>query len=226
MVELVVPGAEAVRLRRRLTSVRWRVFFPVVDVFGDGVKLLLLRAAAGSVSSGRPVRSVVLLLVKGWDLFCSYVSFPFRVGDDGAGGGLLFRSLDSFLVMADRWVSPIVLLVLGLSELVLHFGFWGCGWLSSTALDGGCEVKSMWLTADVLLPSISCSLTMLGVRQTIWIDQMGGCKIRRASRQSQRQRRRSVRRRFLFQYCDDDGRCAPFVGCLAAEIARGLVGCW
>ena len=84
MVQLVAPGAAAVRLRRRITSVRWRVFFPVVDVFGDGVKLLLLRAAAGSVSSGRPVRSVVLLLVKGWDLFCSYVSFPFRVGDNGA----------------------------------------------------------------------------------------------------------------------------------------------
>ena len=44
----------------------------------------------------------------------------------------------------------------------------------SMAEDGGCEVKSMWPTADVLLPSISCSLTMLGVRQTIWIDQMGG----------------------------------------------------
>lgn len=96
----------------------------------------------------------------------------------------------------------------------------------SMAEDGGCEVKSMWPTADVLLPSISCSLTMLGVRQTIWIDQMGGCKIRRAGRQSQRQCRRSVRRRFLFQYCDDDGRCAPFAGCLAAEIAGGLGGCW
>jgi hypothetical protein len=38
----VVPRAAAVRLQRRITSVRRTVFFPVVDVYGDGVKLLLL----------------------------------------------------------------------------------------------------------------------------------------------------------------------------------------
>ena len=214
------------RLRRRITSVRWRVFFPVVDVFGDGVKLLLLRAAAGSVFSGRPVRSVVLLLVKGWDLFCSYVSFPFRVGDDGAGGGLLFRSLDSFLVMVDRWLSSNASLLLFLCELVLRPGSCGGGCFSSMAEAGGRGVNSMWPTTAVLSPSISGSSTMFGVRQSFWIGLLGGCKIWGIGRQSQRLQCRSVRRRFLLQHCDDDGRCAPFVGCLAAEIAGGLVGCW
>ncbi|KAG2648221.1 hypothetical protein PVAP13_1NG042108 [Panicum virgatum] len=99
----------------------------------------------------------------------------------------------------------------------------GGGWFSSIEEEGGRGVKLMWPTADVLSTSISCSLTILGVRQSIWIGQMGGCKIRRVDRRSQRQRRRSDRRRFHFQHCDDDGRCAPYVGCLAAEIAGG---CW
>jgi len=180
----------------------------------------------GQGDAGAPLVGLVLLLAKGWDHLCSCVSLLFRVGDEGAGGGFPFRSLDLFLVTADRWISSIVSLLLCPCQLVLRSGSWGGGWFSSIEEEGGRGVKLMWPTADVLSTSISCSLTILGVRQSIWIGQMGGCKIRRVDRRSQRQRRRSDRRRFHFQHCDDDGRCAPYVGCLAAEIAGGLVGCW
>ena len=110
-------------------------------------------------------------------------------------------------------------------ELVLRPGSCGGGCFSSMAEAGGTGVNSMWPITAVLSPSISGSSTMFGVRQSFWIGLLGGCKIWGIGRQSQRLQCRSVRRRFLLQHCDDDGRCAPFAGCLAAEIAGGLGEC-
>ena len=182
-------------------------------------------AAAGVLGVGGLRLGLVLLLAKGWNLLCSFVSFPLRVGD-GTSSGVLFRSLDSFLVIVDRWLSSNASLLLFLCELVLRPGSCGGGCFSSMAEAGGTGVNSMWPITAVLSPSISGSSTMFGVRQSFWIGLLGGCKIWGIGRQSQRLRCRSVRRRFLLQHCDDDGRCAPFAGCLAAEIAGGLGGCW
>ena len=62
-------------------------------------------AAAGVPGDGGFRLGLVLLLVKGWDLLCSPVSFPFRVGDAVASGGFSFRSPDLFLVTTDRWLG-------------------------------------------------------------------------------------------------------------------------
>jgi len=91
--------------------------------------------------------------------------------------------------------SSDVLLVLCLCELGLQSGSWGGGWFPSMVEDGGRGAKSMRPTTDVLFPSISCSLTMLGVRRSIWIGLMGGCKILGAGERTQRQRWRAVWRR-------------------------------
>jgi hypothetical protein len=83
---------------------------------------------------------LVLLLAKGWDLLCSFVTFPLRVGD-GTSSGVLFRSLDSFLVMVDRWLSSNASLLLFLCELVLRPGSCGGGCFSSMAEAGGTGVN-------------------------------------------------------------------------------------
>ena len=90
------PGGLGTNLRQ------FEAFVPLL--FSDGA------AAAGVLGVGG-LRLGLVLLAKGWNLLCSFVSFPLRVGD-GTSSGVLFRSLDSFLVMVDRWLSSNASLLL------------------------------------------------------------------------------------------------------------------
>ena len=72
---------------------RFEAFVPLLFCGGDG--------GVGPADEG--LRLVfVPLLAKGMDLICSPVSFFFCVGGSVGGGRLLFQSLVSSSVMADR----------------------------------------------------------------------------------------------------------------------------
>nr|TKW41011.1 hypothetical protein SEVIR_1G285500v2 [Setaria viridis] len=76
------------------------------------------------------------------------------------------------------------LLVFPLCVLVLRSGSFWVGCFTSMVEEGGCGVKSTGPTANGLLPRISCSLPMFGVRPLICIGEFGGLKFLGAVRQS------------------------------------------
>jgi len=192
--------------------------------------ILILGRTSGEVSClGSSVRWVLVLsFAKGKDLF--------RVGVDVAGRGSCLRrplckssgcSFSASLICAREFLGLLV--------------------------GGGVRTKSEGPIADGLFSSTSRSSPRCWVRLSVWFGKLGCLKFLCAERSSRERLRFSVQRWFsfafaglllavadpfwvtdfvggagffLFQYYDEDGRCAPSEGCPAAQIARGLVECW